>query len=94
MLFINLSGGDVDKAAQFLQRYYEIKQSSPEFFSNRNPESEKLQRAFKIQQMASLPISPDNCHIFIHRVSNANPREYDFDDVFKMFIMMAGEKYD
>ena len=41
--------------------------------------------------MASLPISSDNCVVFIHRMADPDPHKYHYDDVFKMFMMMAGK---
>lgn len=41
--------------------------------------------------MASLPITPNNCYAFVHRVADLNPQNYYYDDVFKMFMMMAGK---
>ena len=41
--------------------------------------------------MSSLPTTPDNNFVFIHRIQNPEPRNYIFDDVVKMFLMMAGK---
>lgn len=92
VLFLSACKGDIDNAAKHMERYYSLKITSPELFWNRDPESEDLQFSFKIQQMAPLPITPDDCYLFIHRVSDADPKMYNFDDVFKMFIMMAGKR--
>jgi hypothetical protein len=58
---------------------------------NRDPESKELQFSFQVQQLASLPFSPDNCYIFIHRTADTDPQKYHYDDLFKMFMMMAGK---
>jgi hypothetical protein len=91
VLFINLARGDVNKAAKFLQRFYEIKQQSPVLFGRRDPESKSIQHQLDIQEMAPLPLSPDNYFLFMHRLSDHPPREYNFNVVYRMYMMMAGE---
>lgn len=91
LLFINVANGNVDDAARWLQNFYSIKQSSPEFFSNRNPESDASKFSYKTHHMSPLPTTPDNNFVFIHRIQNTEPRNYIFDDVVKMFFMMAGK---
>ncbi|KAL7030133.1 hypothetical protein ACKWTF_006537 [Chironomus riparius] len=89
LIFLNGCEGDIEAAAKRIESYYNIKNSSPELFWNRDPESKELQFSFQIQQMATLPISPDNCVVFIHRTVDTDPHKYHYDDVFKMFMMMA-----
>ncbi|KAG5670011.1 hypothetical protein PVAND_000298 [Polypedilum vanderplanki] len=89
VLFTCVAGGDINKAASFLQRFYEIKQSSPALFGKRDPESKSIQHQMEIQEIASLPITQDNCFVFIHRVLDFPPREYNYNVVYRMFMMMA-----
>lgn len=91
LFFLNGCSGNIDDAAKRIERYYQIKTSSPEFFWNRNPESKCLQRVFKVQQMASLPITPKNYFVFIQRSIDSNSKNFHFDDVFKTFMMIAGK---
>lgn len=91
VLFLNGCKGDIDEAVKHIENYFEIKITTPELFWDRNPESSALQFSFKVQQMAPLPITPNNCYVFVHRVADLNPQNYYYDDVFKMFMMMAGK---
>lgn len=91
ILFTNLTKGNLNDAAKWLEHFYRIKQTAPEFFSNRNPDSEELKFSYTIQEMSPLPISPDNHFVFVHRTQNYQPSNYIFDDVVKMFFMMCGE---
>jgi len=92
LTFINGCEGNIDVAVSRIERYFHIKTTCPELFWNRDPDSKELQSAFQVQQMASLPLSPDNCYIFINRLADNDPHKYHFDDVFKMSMMMAGKR--
>jgi hypothetical protein len=85
-----LTDGDVNKAAKVLKRFYEIKQQSPVLFGKRDPDSVSIQRQMNVQEMAPLRITDDNNFIFLHRVLNANPKEFNFNVVYRTFMMMAG----
>ncbi|XP_070491802.1 alpha-tocopherol transfer protein-like [Chironomus tepperi] len=89
LFFLNGSSGNIDEAAKRIEKYYQIKTTSPEFFWDRNPESMELQRSFKVYQMASLPLAPNNCFVFITRSIDSNSKNFYFDDVFKTFMMIA-----
>jgi len=91
LFFLNGCSGNIDEAAKRIEKYYHLKTSTPELFWNRNPESKALQRSFKVQQMAALPITPNNCFVFIQRSIDSNSKNFNFDDVFKSFMMMAGK---
>ncbi|XP_070491774.1 alpha-tocopherol transfer protein-like [Chironomus tepperi] len=87
--YLNGTNGDVDEAEKRIQKYYEIKTSSPELFWNRDPDSEELQLTFKIQRIAALPITPDKSFVFIQRTVDPNTQIFNFDTVFKTFMMIA-----
>lgn len=88
--FLYGNNGNIDEAAKRIEKYYEIKTSTPELFWNRDPESEELKLSFKIQQMAPLSITPNNCFVFMQRTVDLDTQKFNFDSVFKIFMMMAG----
>jgi hypothetical protein len=91
LFFLNASKGRVEKASKWMHKYYNFKQNTPGFFSNRDPESAGIQKVFKNQLIASLPVTPDNHFVFYYGISNYEPRNYDFDEGVKTFMMMCGK---
>ena len=88
--FLHGCNGNTDEAAKRLEKYYQIKTTSPDLFWNRDPESEDLQQSFRVTQMAGLPITPNNYFVFIQRTVDLDSKNFNFDSVFKTFMMMAG----
>ena len=76
-----------------MEKYYQIKTSSPELFWNRDPESDALQLSFKVTQMSPLPITPNNYYVFMHRTVDLDPSKFSFDSIFKISMMMAGRLF-
>lgn len=93
LLFLNACGSDVDKSATLLENFYKIKKSSPEFFANRDVTNEEIQNCLNSQDYVALPVTPDNCHLIFHRLSNQDPNSYNFDAAAKTLIMLSGEFY-
>lgn len=91
LLFLNSCDGDEDLAVKKLETYYDIKRSSPEFFANRDLESEGVQKCLDNLRFVALPVTSDNCNLILHQFKNPKPREYDYDDAIKTFIMKAEE---
>lgn len=90
MLFLNAFKNDVDKSAEKLENYYRIKKATPEFFSNRDLESQNIQSSLDHQHYVPLPVSPDNNNLIFHRLSSYDPKHYVFDDAVKTFIITSG----
>ncbi|CRL02024.1 CLUMA_CG015172, isoform A [Clunio marinus] len=93
ILFLNACKSDVDKSAKLIHNYYQIKQTSPEFFANRDVESEEIQNCLNNQDYVALPLTPDNCHLIFHRLSNNDPSKYNFDSAAKTFIMLTESSF-
>lgn len=93
LLFLNACKNDVDKCVLLVESYYKIKKSTPEFFSNRNVESEDIQKCLKYQNYVALPITPDNNMLIFHSLRNFEASNYDFDAAAKTYIMTSGEKF-
>lgn len=90
LLFLNAGRGDVEKSSKIIHNYYKIKKSSPQFFANRDVTSDEIQNCLDNQDYVSLPITPSNCHLIFHRLSNYDPKSYTFDSAAKTFIMLSG----
>ena len=93
LLFLNACKNDVDKCVLLVENYYKIKKSTPEFFSNRNLDSEDIQKCLKYQNYVALPITPDNNMLIFHSLRNFVASNYDFDAAAKTFIMTSGEEF-
>lgn len=91
LLFLNACKNDVDKSVKLIESYYKIKRSAPEFFANRNVDSEDIQKCLKNQNYVALPMTPDNNILIFHSLKNHDPNSYDFDAAAKTFIMTSGE---
>lgn len=84
---MNSCKGDIEKTAQKLEKYYELKQTAPEFFSNRDLSSDKIQFCLDKLYYVALPVTSDNCNLIFHKLKSSNPKDYVFDDAVKTFIM-------
>lgn len=74
-----------------IENYYKIKKNAPEFFANRDVDSEEIQSCLKNQDYVVLPVTTDNCHLIFHRLSSHDPKDYNFDAAAKTFIMLSGK---
>lgn len=88
LLFLNAGKNDVNKSSKLLHNYYKIKKSTPKFFSNRDVDSKEIQDCLDNQNYVRLPVTPDNCYLIFHRLSNDDPKYYNFDAAAKTFIML------
>lgn len=89
MLFLNYSMGDTKRAAKRINKYYKQKHSSPEFFKNRNLDSEEIQKSLDTVITVDLPVTPDNCFTICNKLRSFDPEDYDFDACCKVMIMKA-----
>lgn len=87
MLFLNAAKGDVELAALKLDKYYEVKHDCPEFFKDRDLDSEEVQQALDCLIFVSLPVTPDNCYLIVTKLRMYNPKDYHFEPACKAFIM-------
>lgn len=74
-----------------IDNYYKIKQSAPEFFANRHVDSKEIQTTLDNLDYVALPITPDNCHLVFHRLSNYDPKVFNFDSASKALFMLLGK---
>lgn len=89
LIFLNSCNGDIDLTAAKLEKYYELKRATPEFFSNRDISSDEIQHCLNSLYYVTLPITPDNCNLILHKLRSLNPKDYMFDGAVKTFIMKS-----
>lgn len=89
LLFLNAFKNDVEKSAKKIESFYKLKQTTPEFFENRDLESEAVQSSLDHQDYIGLPVTPDNCNLIFHRLSSSEPHHYVFDDAVKTFVITS-----
>lgn len=73
-----------------MENYYRIKKSAPEFFANRDVDSDDIQNCLKNQYYVALPVTPDNNILIYHSLRNHDHRTYNFDAAAKTYIMTSG----
>lgn len=91
LLFLNAFKSDIAKSAEKLINYYKLKKETPEFFANRDLNSEAIQSSLDHQDFVALPVTPDNCNLVFHRLSSYVPKHYVFNEAVKTFIVTSGE---
>lgn len=63
----------------------------PEWFSNRDIASKEVQSSLDNQVYVSLPVTPDNCNLILHKAISFEPKDYVFDDAEKTFLITIGK---
>lgn len=91
LLFLITCENNKDKSLNLLHNYCKLKKETPEFFAKRDFESEEIQQALNNQIYATLPPTPNNCNLILHKLSNYEPKNYVFDAAEKTFLMTIGE---
>lgn len=86
-MFLNSAKGDIDAAAEKIEKYYELKQTTPEFFKNRDLAAPEIQACFENCYYVGLPVTPNNCSVILHKLRSPDPKDYDFDNAVKTYIM-------
>lgn len=91
LFFLNNTRDDIERASKWIHVYYKMKKNSPEFFKDRDPELPAIKKALDNQIFASFPATPQGNLVFYHGLFGYEPRNYNFDDDVKVFMMAAGE---
>ena len=84
---------DKDKCLKLMHNYCKLKKLTPEFFANRDVESDEIQQALANQFYATFPTTPSDCNLVFHKLSNFEPKNYVFDAAEKTFLMTVGRKF-
>jgi hypothetical protein len=90
ILILAACDNDKDKSLNLLHNYCKLKKKTPEFFANRDVEGEEVQQALNNQIYATLPPTPRNNNLVLHKLSNYEPKNYVFDAAEKTFLMTIG----
>jgi len=85
-LFLD-SCGSAEKAAEVCKNYYELRQSSPEFFSNRDPSTAENQHSLRCERLCMLPVTPSNDLVIFFRPAT-KLSDYKFDSSIKIAFMV------
>lgn len=80
----------MDKSVERLEFYFKCKKISPEFFKNRDVKCQKVQETLNTLNYVLLPTTSDGSFLLLHRLSQFEPKKYNFDDAVKVFIMVSG----
>lgn len=91
LLALIVCQNDIDKSLNLFKNYCLLAQAAPEFFGNRDVDSKEVQACFENQIYVSLPPTPDNCNLLLHKLSNYDPSKYIYDDAMKTFLMTIGK---
>lgn len=76
-----------ERCGKLIRNYCKLKKETPEFFRNRDLQSQEVQKCLKNQVYLSLPPTTNNCNLILHGLINCDPKTYVFDDVEKTFMM-------
>ncbi|CAG9805864.1 unnamed protein product [Chironomus riparius] len=86
LCFLHACNG-VDDAAKVISTYYEVRQSCPAVFSNRDPLSNEVQQCLENQYYFHMPNTPSGYSVIYHCLSNNKASNYKFDEACKTFFM-------
>ncbi|KAM3965496.1 alpha-tocopherol transfer protein-like [Aphomia sociella] len=84
--FIHSCYYDIDKAKTAAELFFTIRSSSPELFSNRDPQSSQMQKTLSIVNLARLQIS-GNRNLWIWQLNDPGLERYDYIQDVKMFFL-------
>jgi hypothetical protein len=83
---------DKEKSLTVARKYCAFFRELPEFFANRDVESLRIRRTLDHQIFAALPASPENYHVFFHKLFDYDPENYFFNSVMATLFLTIGEK--
>ncbi|XP_043289592.1 alpha-tocopherol transfer protein-like [Venturia canescens] len=87
-LFAHSCYYDLETTKRCVASYYKLRAIVPEFFHNRDPRSDSIQRAFKTLHFLALPVPDDKGNrIIFHRLADTRPSSYMLDDGIKVLMM-------
>ncbi|XP_024870210.1 alpha-tocopherol transfer protein-like isoform X1 [Temnothorax curvispinosus] len=87
-LFAHSCYFDVEATKRCMNVYYRMRATVPEFFSDRDPSLDYLQRSLKALEFVMLPKPDKNGNrIIFHRLADSRPSKYVFNDGVKLLMM-------
>lgn len=82
-------GCNLNKVAERVKLYYELKVNNPHLFKIRDPESPEIQQCLRSQNYFFMPVTPDG-HSVIHlSLIDFNASSFRFDAIVKTFVMLC-----
>lgn len=85
--FLDACDKNIDETRKVLKIYYDIRKTSPELFSNRDPISAPIQQCLQNQDYFPLPTTPSGYSVVFHRLKNSRASNYQFDEAIKTYFM-------
>ncbi|KFB43516.1 AGAP003733-PA-like protein [Anopheles sinensis] len=85
--FLDACDKNIDETRKVLKIYYDIRKTSPELFSNRDPLSAPIQQCLQNQDYFPLPTTPSGYSVVFHRLKNSRASNYQFDEAIKTYFM-------
>lgn len=81
----------LERAKEKVDMYYSIRSTMPEFFDNRDPQNEKLQRVMSLGLSLPLPLIDESSgrRLYLIRQGAYNPSEISILDVMKVSYMIT-----
>jgi hypothetical protein len=90
VIFLATCKNDIDQSATLVRKYFKAKKKSPEFFSKRITDTEKIQKCLKNQFIFSLPMTPDNNYLVYFGFQSTNPDDFNYNKSAKVLFMTTG----
>lgn len=87
LCFLSACNG-IDDAANVISTYYEIRQTCPSIFANRDPLSTEIQQCLSNQHYFHMPNTPSGHSVIYHCLSSPKASNYIFDEACKTFFML------
>jgi CRAL/TRIO domain len=86
LIFLD-SCGSPKEAEKVLKIYYNLRNSAPQFFKNRDPESPEVQQCFQVQRNFPLPAMPNGDLVYYNSFAGGSAWDYHMEPAMKTFIM-------
>ncbi|XP_052752227.1 alpha-tocopherol transfer protein-like [Galleria mellonella] len=86
--FVHSCYYDIDKAKAAAELFFSIRSSSPDLFSNRDPQSAQMQKTLSIVNLARFQIS-QNRNLWIWQLNDPGLVQYDYIQDVKLFFLVT-----
>ena len=92
LLMLVTCDNDEEKSLILGNNYFKLKRKMPEFFANRDMNSDEIQQCLNNQYYVTLPPTTKNYALIFHKLSNFVSKNYNFDEAVKTFTMTIGNE--
>lgn len=81
---------DMEKTKLCIESYFKIRSKNPAYFSNRDPDSESVQKALNTTGYYILDgLTAEGYRVLLLRLIKTSPSAYNFNDTLKIYTMVA-----